>query len=200
MFCPQCGTSLPDYAVKCTSCGAAVPAAAPVVAVAGGAAPVPALAGARETKTCPFCGEEILKSAIRCRFCQADLQAGVTSQNLQAPAPNQNSTGITVQGPQLPANQPTIVIQNVQTQQGPPMIRQYKNPGVALALAIIFPGAGQFYKRTHRQRHFSFGYRMVGYTLYLVLVRCLFLREADQRGWILDDWRYCRLRTSDRRR
>jgi TM2 domain-containing membrane protein YozV len=25
------------------------------------------------------------------------------------------------------------------------MIRQYKNPGVALALAIIFPGAGQFY-------------------------------------------------------
>ena len=145
MFCPQCGTSLPDYAVKCTSCGAAVPAAAPVVAVAGGAAPVPALAGARETKTCPFCGEEILKSAIRCRFCQADLQAGATSQNLQAPAPNQNSTGITVQGPQLPANQPTIVIQNVQTQQGPPMIRQYKNPGVALALAMIFPGAGQFY-------------------------------------------------------
>ena len=37
------------------------------------------------------------------------------------------------------------MIQNVQSQAGPPMARDYKNPGVALLLSIIFPGGGQFY-------------------------------------------------------
>jgi hypothetical protein len=73
-----------------------------------------------------------------------------------------------VQGPQVPSgagSQPTIVIQNVQTQQGPlpGMYREIKNPGVALLLAIIFPGAGQFYNG-----HFGKGL-FVLFTCWLVL-------------------------------
>ncbi len=42
---------------------------------------------------------------------------------------------------------PSIVIQNVQATQAPPIVRhtEYKNPGVALLLSLIFPGGGQFY-------------------------------------------------------
>lgn len=32
--------------------------------------------GGRETKPCPYCGEDILAVAMRCKHCQADLSVG----------------------------------------------------------------------------------------------------------------------------
>jgi len=82
-----------------------------------------------------------MKEAIRCRYCQADLSM---------PLAPQSGAGVVVQGPQVPggySGQPTIVIQNVQTQQAPvrAVYREIKNPGVALLLSLVFPGGGQFY-------------------------------------------------------
>lgn len=57
-----------------------------------------------------------------------------------------------VNAPPMPAAgapaMPSIVIQNVQTQQTTPQTfvpGRYKNPGVALLLSFVFPGGGQFY-------------------------------------------------------
>jgi TM2 domain-containing membrane protein YozV len=42
---------------------------------------------------------------------------------------------------------PSIIIQNVQATQAPVAAHPgiYKNPGIAFALSLIFPGGGQFY-------------------------------------------------------
>lgn len=136
MYCGNCGTQLAQEAAACSSCG--VPTAEPK-AMAAAATMSPTAAFPQTTKACPFCGEQILPEAVRCKHCQASL----------APAPL-NTAGVSVQGPQLQGGaQPTIVIQNVQTQQGPQaptfVPGRYKNPGLALFLSFIFPGGGQFY-------------------------------------------------------
>lgn len=135
MFCVKCGTQLPEGAPNCTSCGEVVaePKAIQATVATNSSAAIPLA-----TKACPYCGEQILQQALRCKHCQASL----TSVPAVAPA------GLAVQGPQVQGTgQPTIVIQNVQTQQAPVgfVSGRYKNPTVALLLSIIFPGGGQFY-------------------------------------------------------
>ncbi len=61
--CPHCQTTIQIPAA------AAAPAPAPIPARAPAAAPEP-------TKSCPLCGETILKIARRCKFCKADIPQG----------------------------------------------------------------------------------------------------------------------------
>jgi len=141
MFCANCGKEVVNSAVSCSNCGtptsqAVSPAVAPISTPSTTFSTLDA-----DTKRCPYCGEQIMREAIRCKHCQADLSRALTSQS---------GMGVAVQGPQIPAGasgQPTIVIQNVQTVQGPGpgVYRNIKNPGVALLLSFIFPGGGQFY-------------------------------------------------------
>jgi len=137
-FCSGCGRQLGVSATVC-ECGQPVPEQSLATAAGTGAqaavAPAP-------VKACPYCGEQILATAVRCKHCQANLGAVAPG----APQPQ----GISVQGPAMPGNQPTIVIQNVQAQQGPPpppawAYREIKNPTIALLLSVVFPGGGQFY-------------------------------------------------------
>lgn len=145
MNCPECGTPLSQGDSFCTKCGAtAFLSQPPNQPLAGGAAPAPPQTPALSTKRCPYCGEEIQLAAIKCRFCNSDLSG---------PAPLQPLSGasVVVNPPQIPATaqaMPSIVIQNVQTQQSTPRTfvpGRYKSPGVALLLSFIFPGGGQFY-------------------------------------------------------
>jgi|SRR5579862_1316416 len=138
MFCGACGKELSDSSTVC-ECGQQIPekrlAAAATISTSGQTGTLPATG----SKSCPYCGEQILPAAIRCKHCQSDLRL----------APGQPQ-GISVQGPPFTGNQPSIVIQNVHTQQGPPVsqpwvYREIKNPGVALFCSLIFPGGGQFY-------------------------------------------------------
>jgi len=149
MFCSVCGRQVDDSSLACV-CGASLhtqqlttstPAESRASTVtSAAAAPAPA-----QTKACPYCGEQILAEALRCKHCQANLVPGM-GPTLPVVAPG---ASIAVQGPHIPtgSTQPTIVIQNVQAQQGPPALtyREIKSPGVALLLSIIFPGGGQFY-------------------------------------------------------
>lgn len=127
MSCSQCGKPLMDGASFCADCGAKQGS----VAVAVDPNP-PAVA----MKACPFCGERILAAAIKCRFCSSELN-------------KPNSGGVSVQGPAVSATQPTIIVQNVQSNPTPGLanvvVREVKNPGVAFLLSLIFPGGGQFY-------------------------------------------------------
>jgi hypothetical protein len=138
MHCTQCGNQIGDDARFCDSCGAPALLARAAVASAEVQPERPAPAVQPAKKACPYCGEEILAVATRCRFCNSDLSLPVT--------PHTGSSVI-VQGPQASSTPPSIVIQNVQTHQGPSLgaIRDFKNPGVALLLSVIFPGGGQFY-------------------------------------------------------
>ena len=63
--CPHCQTTIQIPAA------AAAPAPAPIPA----RAPTPAFAP-EPTKSCPLCGETILKIARRCKFCKADIPQG----------------------------------------------------------------------------------------------------------------------------
>jgi hypothetical protein len=146
MNCPQCGSPRSQEDAFCQKCGA--PAQPTRAAIASQGEPTAVAVGspAQLTKRCPFCGEEILQAAIKCRFCSSDLTAPAGS--LQA----RGGSNVIVNAPPMPAAgamaMPSIVIQNVQTQQSAPrgiVPGQYKNPGVALLLSIIFPGGGQFY-------------------------------------------------------
>jgi len=102
----------------------------------------------RATKTCPFCGEQILEAAVRCRFCGSDLAGGASAAPMQ---PRPGASNIVLNAPSAPAQSaaPSIIIQNVQAQQAPVhpgfVPGMYKNPGLALFLSFIFPGGGQFY-------------------------------------------------------
>ena len=146
MNCPKCGMAMDEASQFCNKCGA--PAAKPAM----GDTPSGGATGAvtqRATKSCPFCGEEILEVALKCRFCGTDL-------NKPAAAMVHPGAGshIVLNAPTIPppvagmAAAPTIIIQNVQASQAPAhtfVPGQYKNPGLALFLSIIFPGGGQFY-------------------------------------------------------
>jgi TM2 domain-containing membrane protein YozV len=145
MFCGECGSQLKETATTC-SCGAIVqqPVLAAESATAAPYTPAVQHSGPAEpiTKPCPFCGEQILQEAIRCKHCRADLSSPT------AAAPQNSGDSVVVRGPQLPANQPTIVIQNVQNHQVPQVAavqREIKNPGLALLFSFVFPGGGQFY-------------------------------------------------------
>lgn len=144
MYCTECGQSVDEAARFCDECGAAVaPKSATVASVGSAAAPAPAPVN----KACPYCGEQVLAVARKCRYCGSDLSSTLTSQPQQVTPhlPTDAWSNIAVQGPALSPSQPSIVIQNVQSQAGPPPVRDHKNPGVALLLSIIFPGGGQFY-------------------------------------------------------
>lgn len=135
MFCANCGGQVAEGTSKCSSCGQETMATKAMESAAS--SPSSSFAAAA-TKPCPYCGQPIPTEAIRCRHCQAALTAvpyGAGSMAVHGP---------TVQG----GAQPTIVIQNVQTQTPQPQAivpGRYKNPAVAVLLAFLFPGAGQFY-------------------------------------------------------
>lgn len=134
--CAQCGSALDPGSRFCGGCGAAAapPPSAPETQSSYQAAPL----NSTTTKICPFCGRQTHAGAVQCPYCNAALASAMAFQG---------QPGVMVQGPQLPANQPAIVIQNVQTNQGQAgfIPRVYKNPGIALLLSLIFPGGGQFY-------------------------------------------------------
>jgi hypothetical protein len=141
MFCSQCGANVSD-GMFCNKCGTQLAPGGMVGSAAGfppymQAAPTP-------TKPCPFCGEQILSAAVKCRFCSSALNMPYQP----------GAGGVVVHGPPMSGTQPSIVIQNVQSHPGPyvpvqgpygPVIREFKNPGVALLFSVIFPGGGQFY-------------------------------------------------------
>jgi len=131
-----------DSSSFCEKCGEPKTAGgAEVVGVAGTATSAPA----RATKNCPHCGEQILEVAVKCRFCGSDLVQTAGGQ-----MPMRAGSNITLNAPPPPvAAAPSIIFQNVQSNQPPPaqvyIPHQVKNPGVALLLSFIFPGGGQFY-------------------------------------------------------
>ncbi len=58
-----------------------------------------------DTKTCPFCGEEIKKVAVRCKHCQADLSTTTPSASAGATAPTA-SAGAKLVEPDFKGTQP----------------------------------------------------------------------------------------------
>ncbi len=81
MFCPKCGTQLPETAVFCIKCGTNVAAAAGSTAPAAPTVPVLAPTGAASLK-CPNCGAPISpqfgEMVITCPYCGS----GVTLANV----------------------------------------------------------------------------------------------------------------------
>ena len=136
--CTNCGTLLAEQSKFCNKCGTQAAAATEPGAISSATQSPGTVQAAGEYKSCPYCGEQIMLAAMKCKHCQSVLGGSLMPQQ---------QGGVMVQGPNIPNNQPTIVIQNVQTQQAPPahIYRQIKSPGTALFLSIIFPGGGQFY-------------------------------------------------------
>lgn len=68
--CPHCNQSLeaPEdmlgETLDCPSCGGQIALPAPERP-----APAPPSPPARQTRACPFCGEQILKTAVKCKHC-----------------------------------------------------------------------------------------------------------------------------------
>ena len=150
-FCPDCGTPRFDHTATPRPAGNLTPQAQ----------------ASRTTKRCPYCGEEILEAAVKCRFCSSDLALTPAAAFLQ-PRPGASNIVLNAPAaPSAPAMAPSIIIQNVQAQQAPVhpgfVPGMYKNPGLALFLSIIFPGAGQFYNG-----HVGKGF-LVLFTCWLVL-------------------------------
>ncbi len=79
MFCPKCGTQLPDSAVFCIKCGANVAAAAGSAQPATPSVPVLAPTGAASLK-CPNCGAPIApqfgEMVITCAYCGSGVTLG----------------------------------------------------------------------------------------------------------------------------
>ncbi len=87
MFCPKCGTALPDGAAFCLRCGAPIPGAAPGGGSPGGASPpAAAAAGSSPAPTgpqslkCPSCGgplhPEFGEMVITCDYCGSSVTLG----------------------------------------------------------------------------------------------------------------------------
>ena len=147
MRCDKCGAAVAQEAVFCAECGSRLPdVAAPVNELS----PAIAVAPLKNSKSCPYCGEQILDVALKCRFCGSDLMAipppqARSASNIVLNAPHP-STAMAAAGAPAWAPAPSIVIQNVQATQAPGFLPgHYKNPGLAAFLSVIFPGAGQFY-------------------------------------------------------
>ena len=76
MFCPKCGTQLPDQAVFCYKCGAKVGLVSQPQPTSGGSGPVLAPGGATQLK-CPSCGAPISpkfgEMIITCEYCGSSI-------------------------------------------------------------------------------------------------------------------------------
>lgn len=79
MFCPKCGTSLPDNARFCYACGNSLQAPPPPPPPTPAAAPSLAPAGAQELK-CPSCGAPIHPAfgemIVSCDYCGGSVTLG----------------------------------------------------------------------------------------------------------------------------
>ncbi len=81
MFCPSCGTNIPEGARFCPSCGSAAPAQAPVAAQAPAPPPPPpAVTAPPVAQACPSCGSAIAPGRRFCTNCGYSFSGG-------APAP-----------------------------------------------------------------------------------------------------------------
>jgi TM2 domain-containing membrane protein YozV/RNA polymerase subunit RPABC4/transcription elongation factor Spt4 len=143
MTCDRCGTNVGDLAA-CPKCGSAVTALE-------AAAPMPASMPAPDAKACQFCGEMVRASAVKCRFCGSDLGGAALLEAAGAvpgPAAARAAAGNIVLNAS-PAGgvreQPSIVIQNVQSSTANPVPLALKSPGLAAVLSFFVTGLGQFY-------------------------------------------------------
>ena len=79
MYCPKCGTQLPDTAVFCIKCGTNLAAAAGTVQPAAPTAPILAPSGATAMK-CPNCGAPLSPAfgemVVTCAYCGSSVTLG----------------------------------------------------------------------------------------------------------------------------